>query len=158
MNDKELIHVANLIQEAMRQLRKGRYLECMRQLGLFTSRFSDLARDSRKLGLALSHNWLVASEHTCKTISRHLSDLPYALSKLESLLDRRPREVPSFAAIVAELRALQEEFDDVAFNGEEGALCVITDSITLEAVYLGRFRIGAPEPYGHFLENSKLAF
>ena len=141
MNDKELMHVANLIRETLLQLRKGRYLECMRQLSLFTSRFSDLARDSRKLGLALSHDWFAASEHTCKAISRHLNEIPYAVSKLESLLDRRPKEVPSFSAIVDELRALQEEFDDVAFNGEQGALCVVTEPITLEHVYLGRFRI-----------------
>jgi len=141
MNDKELMHVANLIQEAMLQLRKGRYLECMRQLGLFTSRFSDLARDARKLGMALSHDWLVASEHTCKAISGHLTEIPYAVSKLQSLLDRRPREVPSLCAIVDELRSLRDEFDDVAFNAEEGALCVVTDPISLEGVYLGRFRI-----------------
>ena len=40
-----------------------------------------------------------------------------------------------------ELWAVREESDDVAFNGEEGALCVVTESITLEGVYLGRFRI-----------------
>lgn len=43
--------------------------------------------------------------------------------------------------ILDELKAVQEEFDDVAFNAEEGALCAVTEPITLEDVYLGPFRI-----------------
>jgi hypothetical protein len=58
MNDKELVRVACLIQEALRNLRKGRYLECMRQLNLFACRLQDVTRESRQLGLAVSHDWL----------------------------------------------------------------------------------------------------
>ena len=49
--------------------------------------------------------------------------------------------MPKLSGIAAELYALQQEFDDVEFNGEEDALCVVTEPITLEDIYLGRFRI-----------------
>ncbi|MDD1677548.1 MAG: hypothetical protein LUQ40_07430 [Methanomicrobiales archaeon] len=47
-------------------------------------------------------------------------------------MDRRHKEVPSLGTILGELRAVQEEFDDVAFNPDEGALSAITEPITLE--------------------------
>jgi hypothetical protein len=56
-------------------------------------------------------------------------------------MDRRHKEVPSLGTILAELKAIQEEFDDVAFNPDEGALSAITEPITLEDTYLGPFRI-----------------
>ena len=141
MNEKELMHVAYMIQEALGKLRKSRYLECMRQLSLFTANLHEVAHGSRKLALALSRDWLAASEECCKSITRHLSQIPYCVSKLESLMDRRHKEVPTLGTILDELKAVQEEFDDVAFNGEENALCAITEPITLEDTYLGPFRI-----------------
>jgi hypothetical protein len=141
MNEKELLRVAYLIQEALAGLRKSRYLECVRQLSLFTGSLHEIAHGSRKMALALSHDWFAASEECCKSITRHLGQIPYSVSKLESLLDRRHKEVPTLGTILDELKAIQEEFDDVAFNGDEGALCAVTEPITLEDTYLGPFRI-----------------
>jgi hypothetical protein len=141
MNEKELMHVAYLIQEALSGLRKSRYLECVRQLSLFTGSLHEIAHGSRKLALALTRDWWAASEECCKGIARHLGQIPYSVSQLESLLDRRHKEVPNLGTILEELKAVQEEFDDVAFNPDEGALSAITEPITLEDTYLGPFRI-----------------
>ena len=141
MNEKELLKVAYLVQEALAGARKGRYLECVRQLSVFTGSLHEIARSSGNLALALTHDWFAAAEECCKSVDRHLSQIPYSVSKLESLLDRRRKQVPSLGTILAELKAIQEEFDDVAFNPEEGALSAITEPITLEGTYLGRFRI-----------------
>jgi hypothetical protein len=141
MNEKELLRVAYLVQETLGKLRKNRYLECVRQLSLFTGSLAEVARGSRNLGLALAHDWLAASEQCCLSIVRQLGQVPYNVSKLESLLDRRHKEVPTLGSTLAELKALQEEFDDVAFNADEGALNAVTEPITLEDVYLGPFRI-----------------
>lgn len=141
MNDKEFVRVAGMIQEALGKVRKSRYLECARQLSLFTSSLQEIAHGSRKLALALSRDWFAASEDCCKSIARHLGQIPYSVSKLESLLDRRQKEVPTLGTILDEIKAVQEEFEDVAFNADEGALCAITEPITLEDTYLGPFRI-----------------
>jgi hypothetical protein len=141
MNDKELMHVAYMVQEALWALRKSRYLECTRQLSLFTGSLHEIAHGSRNMALALTRNWFAASEECCKSIVRHLGQIPYSVSKLESLMDRRYKEVPNLSTILEELKAVQAEFDDVAFNSDESALCVVTEPITLEDVYLGRFRI-----------------
>jgi hypothetical protein len=141
MNDKELLRVADKAREALLHLRESRYLECTRQLNLFAFRLQDVTHDSRQLGVAITKGWLAASEQCCQSIDRHLNEIPYAISKLQTLLDRRQKEVPTLSAMVEELKALEAEFDDVAFNGEEHALCVVTEPITLEDVYLGPFRI-----------------
>ncbi len=141
MNDKELVRVAAMVQEILQQLRKSRYMRCMAQLSLFADKAQDLVRNARKLTAALSREWFAAAERSCKSTSRQLSDIPFLASNLQSLLNRRHKEVPRLSGVVDELRALQEEFGDVEFNGEENALCVVTESITLEDIYLGRFRI-----------------
>jgi hypothetical protein len=141
MTDKELVRVAARIQNTLGQLGKCRYLQCAAQLSLFTGTMQKLTRDSRKLTMALSRDWFAAVEHSCRTIYKQLGEIPFLVSNLQSLLDRRNREVPNLSTIAAELWALQQEFDDVEFNGEEKALCVVTEPITLEGVYLGRFRI-----------------
>jgi len=141
MNDKELVRAAGMIQQALGDLRKSRYLECMRQLNLFACRLQDLTRESRKLGLAISHEWPAASEQCCKSIDSQLNEIPYSSSKLQSLLDRRQKEVPKLSLIVAELKSLQEEFEDVEFKGQESSLSVVTEPITLDEVYFGPFRV-----------------
>ena len=110
-------------------------------MSLFTGSLHEIAHGSRKMALALTREWFAACEECCKSIARHLSQIPYSVSKLESLMDRRQKEVPNLSGVVEELKAVQDEFDDVAFNAEERALCVVTEPITLEDIYLGRFRI-----------------
>ena len=141
MNDKEVVRVAGAIQNALEQLGKDRYTRFAAQLSLFAGTMQKLIQDSRKLATGLSRGWFAAAEHSCKTINRQLGEIPFLVSNLQSLLDRRRRDVPSLSAIAAELWALQQEFDDVEFNGEQNALCVVTEPITLEDIYLGRFRI-----------------
>jgi len=137
MKDKELVRVAGLIQSALWQLRKSRYMRYTAQLSLFAGTMQTLIRDSRKLAVALSHDWFAAAEHSCKNVSRQLGEIPFLVSNIQSLLDRRHREVPNLSGIADELWALHQEFDNVKFNSEEKALCVVTQPITLEDVYLG---------------------
>ena len=141
MNHKELVRVAGMVQGALWQLRKSRYMRCTTQLSLFAGTMQTLIHNSRKLAMALSRDWFSAAEHSCKAISRQLGEIPFLVSNLQSLLDRRHREMPNLSGIAAELWALQQEFDDIEFNAEEKALCVVTEPITLEDIYLGRFRI-----------------
>ena len=141
MNEKELVRIAFVMRQALLRLQKSRYVECMRQLSLFTGRLHEVVRHSRRLELAVSHDWLAASESCCYSISRHLREIPYAASQVESLLERRHKDVPSLSALAEELRALHDEFEEVEFDLDEVALCAVTEPITLNDVYLGPFKI-----------------
>ena len=113
MNDKELVHLASMVQNSLRHLRKTRYMRCTAQLTLFAGTMQKLIRDSRKLATALSHDWFAAAEQSCKTVTRQLGEIPFLASNIQSLLDRRHKEIPSVSGVAAELLALQQEFDDV---------------------------------------------
>lgn len=123
MNEKEIVHVASRIQSALRILHKHRYRRCIAQLDLLVSKVGELGPNARKLKAALARNWKAAAEHTCKNASRLLSDIPFMVTNVQSLLNRRCVEVPKLSMIVEELRALHDEFDDVEWDRENYALC-----------------------------------
>lgn len=141
MNDKQIVQVAGMIQEVLLKLRKSRYVECMQRLSLFMSKVQSVTHDSRRLALSLSRDWFAAAERCCKGIGRQLNEIPYAVCTAENILNRRDVKVPNLSVIAEEIRALRDEFGDVEFNWDEEALCAVTEPITLEEVYLGRFRI-----------------
>ncbi len=125
----------------MRILQKHRYRRCIAQLDLLAGKAGELGPNARTLKAALARDWLAAAEHACKNVNRLLSDLPFLVTNVQSLLGRRCVEVPKLSMIVDELRALHDEFDDIEWDREEQALCVVTEPITLEDTYLGPFQI-----------------
>lgn len=141
MNDKELIRVAGDIRDSLLMFQKTRYVECIRQLGLFTSTIHTIVHQSGRLGLALSRDWLAAAEECCVDVARQLSDIPYTVSRLEQILSKRQGGIPSLSDLVQEIKAAGAEFGGIEFDAEENSLSVITEPITLEDIYLGPFRI-----------------
>ncbi len=141
MNDKEVLHVASDIHEALLKLRKSRYLERLQQLSLLASKLQEVVRDARKLGLALARDWFAAAEHCRRSASRQLDNLPYTISKAQTFLDRRERDIPTLSELLDELKAVEAQFGDVEMGDEEYSLSVVTEPIILEDVYLGPFRI-----------------
>ena len=141
MNDKQVVQIAGMMQEVLLKLRQNRYSHCLQRLSLFMSKVQCVTHDARKLAAALSHEWFAAAERCCQGIGRQLNDLPYAICRVENILNRRDVKVPKLSEVAEEIRALQDEFGDVEFNWDEKALCAVTEPITLDEVYLGRFRI-----------------
>jgi hypothetical protein len=161
MNDKELVRVAGDIRDSLLLFQKARYAECIRQLGLFTSTIHTIVHQSGRLGRALSRDWLAAAEECCADVARHLSEIPYTVSRLERLLSKRQRGIPSLSDLVQEIRAAGAEFGGIEFDAEENSLSVITEPITLEEVYLGPFQIalslGRLHQMQHFVPYHVLA-
>ena len=141
MNDREVVRVAGMVQEAANKLARNRYLECVQQLNLFMHKAHDLTRDSHRLAMALSHQWFAAAERCCRSISRRINEVPYAVCRVTNRLERRNQEVPTLSALAEEIRAIEQEFAEAEFNTEDRTLSAVTEAITLDGVYLGPFRI-----------------
>jgi len=154
MNDKELVRIAGSIRDSLLVFQKARYAECIRQLGLFTSAIHTIVRQSGRLGLALSRDWLAAAGECCTDVARQLSDIPYTVSRLELLLSKRQAGVPSLSDLVEEIRAAGAEFGEIEFDQEEDSLSVVTEPITLEGIYLGPFRIALSLGKLHQMQHS----
>ena len=140
-NLKNLVHFANKVQDSLIKLRCCRYVEILNQLGTFTESINDIAHLSKKLSTSLSHNWLSAADDCSAGINRVVDDVSYCITNLKQLLDKPAVEIPTLSFIFDELKHLEQEFDQTEFNKAENTISIVTDSITLEDIDLGPFKI-----------------
>ncbi|MGA2916611.1 MAG: hypothetical protein ABSE89_11355 [Sedimentisphaerales bacterium] len=142
--DKEtrsLTYFANKIQDSLIKLNSSRYPELLSQMGNLAELLKDMASESKKLSIALSHNWLLAADSCSGGIIRVVDDVSYCITTLKQLTDKTAVEVPSLFFIFDELKHLEQEFDQMEFNKAENTISLVTDPITLEDVDLGPFKI-----------------
>jgi len=138
---KSLVRTANRIQESLMKLKNGRYLEFMRRLTSFAGQLQELTAESRKMGASLVHGWFSAAERCCSRTSRLLNDISYSISQIQQLTEDPQKKTPKLSLLVEELVQVQEEFGDLDFDKAENTVSVVTESITLDDVYLGPFKI-----------------
>jgi hypothetical protein len=142
MNDiKELVKNANRIRDTLIVLQKNRWLETLNSLVAFSGKLAEMASQSKKLGISLTHNWFFAAKKCRTGVSRSLDDLQYLMQKAKQFVNEPVPEIPNVSFLIEELRGLQLEFGDIDYNYEKNTLSVVTESITLEDVYLGAFKI-----------------
>jgi len=138
---KNLIRAANRIQEGLMKLKNSRYLEFMRRLTSFAGQLQELTAESRKMGASLVHGWFSAAGRCCSRTSRLLNDVSYSISQIQQLTEGPQKKTPKLSLLVEELVQVREEFGDLDFDKAENTVSVVTESITLDDVYLGPFRI-----------------
>ena len=138
---KNLIRMADRIQESLMKLKNSRYLELMRQLTSFAGELQELTTQSRKMGTSLVHGWFSAAERCCKSVNKLLCDIQYSVPRIRPLAEKPQIKTPKLSALVSELDALEQEFGNTEFDTSDNTIYVITDSITLEDIYLGPFKI-----------------
>jgi hypothetical protein len=138
---KNLIHFANKVQDALIKLHRYRYIELLSQVGTVAGLLKDMASESRKLSIALSHNWLSAADNCSSGLNRVIDDVSHYVTNLKQLIDKPAAEIPNLSFIFEELKQLQQEFEQVEFNKAENTISVITEPVTLEGIDLGPFKI-----------------
>jgi hypothetical protein len=129
------------VADAVGKLKHGRYSELAKRLVSFVNHLDQLSKESRKMSIALKRNWLAAADRCRANVGNRLGDLLYSMPKVKKLTEPRHRKAETLSVIVGELRQLQDEFGDVEFDKSENAISVITESITLEGIALGPFKI-----------------
>jgi hypothetical protein len=140
-DSKNLIRIATRIQEALMKLKKNRYMELLRQLASFAGQLQDVTTQSRKMGASLVHGWFSAADRCCSRVSRLLSDISYSASRIRPLTEGPREENPKLSTLVNELNQIKKEFGGIELNTAENYISVETESIELEGVYLGPFKI-----------------
>ena len=114
------------------------------------TRVSTLIRDSaanietllRSLEVASNRNWQAAEklvisdcQNSIQQTEKLLGGIKHALAEL----GKRPKPEPK--EILLDLAAINEEFDELRFDAKTKLLSVVSKSICLEDIHLGRFRI-----------------
>ena len=135
------IRIADRIRDVLLGLKHSRYLGLARQLSSLGGELQDIVAVSRKMTIALAHEWLSAAEDCCHSADRLLGEIPYCVSRIQQLTEAPRKSVPTLAALVEDLDQLQQEFGSLEFDNKRGIISVTTEPVTLEDVDLGPFRI-----------------
>jgi len=138
---KKLARMANGIRENLMQLKLGRYMELNRQLTNITGQLQRLTTESRKMAASVKRGWLSAAQKCCRNVDNLLGEVGYTLPKVRPLTERPQKEILTLQLLVNELDALENEFGGIEFDASKNTISVVTESITLEDVYLGPFKI-----------------
>ena len=138
-------YVIELIRERLRQLRQAERSAWPNRLKSLTpaiKRFRKLQRQ-----LKLCHNYVLPSARDqllAHQLPMLLGEIQREIIPLESLLEQEQQhviEIPSSRELHGELEQLASEFGRWEFDRHNGALCVVTEAIELEDVFLGPFEI-----------------
>jgi len=124
--------------------------------GLPEEGWAELQRAAARLQTATNREWYAGAAsvqddlyYTLQRLERELADIRQQLPKRTT-----PELVSSPSTILADLAALENEFEQCALDLQQQTLSVLTDPIDLDGVHLGAFRvvlrwnqIGQQRPY-----------
>ena len=105
--------------------------------------WTHIQRLRRQIVLARQHGWQGAVKRLSEDMVRALEDCRRDLDNAVRALQYSPSQYPVSSAsnIYADLLALEKEFDEVEIDLDEQEISATTDSIVLEGIELGAFRI-----------------
>jgi hypothetical protein len=120
-----------------------------------TTRFledvSRLAPLLRRLGHCVRRGWRGAALRVRRDFVHRVQGLAIHVQELRRLDEVRSVAVPTPRDVYRDLAQCEHEFSDLRVQEEEGLLCVTTEPIELEGVYLGDFSIRLHVPSLHAL-------
>lgn len=133
-----LIGVARSIHKALQQAAPAPKL-----LDLPESNWSELVRWNDLTQKAFQRGWRSAAQSCLQRFIPELHDLVRELERIQWNLpqEETPKPLPSIAEIHADLVAIQGEFEGFRIDPAKHLLAVHTESLVLDDVELGRFRI-----------------
>jgi hypothetical protein len=115
--------------------------------------WNDLVQADRLLELAAERNWLAAAAQTRMDMERIASTLVRRLEEMQATFlgdNSLPEPIATLHELYDDLRALEEEFEELRFDVGGKLLSVVTERIVLEDIDLGPFEIvlGWEDPEG----------
>jgi hypothetical protein len=105
--------------------------------------WDELCRTVSRFQLAADRGWRVAGERVLEDLDYQLRTLDRELCAMREQLTLPPssQQVTRPREIVADLEALQDEFQSVELALRQQCVSVVTEPIVLDGTYLGAFRI-----------------
>ena len=141
LSERQLVKVAGSIRAELLQLRRNRQTEVRQKLSRLAEQMQELQTSHRKLGVCEARGWAAASTKVMNQIQRAFCDINYLVREVEQAAANSKTPVPALKEIYQELLQTDEEFDELRYDHREQMLCVSTEPIELEGVYLGSFEI-----------------
>ena len=141
MKDKKhLFKIAQIIHLNLNEWNRAMDSQRFNRLSSYavlTQKLTDLMTRHKK---AVAHSWCMAANRIRKQIHPVLHDLSYAAQSLREI-SLETRASPACPVIFADLLELDRELGPIQFDAKSISLSIVTDSIELEGIGLGPFRI-----------------
>jgi hypothetical protein len=138
---KQHMRAANMLLQAIYELKQKRLQQIHQRLEDFSSRCTDVSKNSRIFQSAVDRCWYPAAEKIRSRISRNLSDFSHHLDQFKSAIDSDDIKLPKPGDVMAELLQIEQEYGELKFDLKAKTISVITESIVLEEISFGPFEI-----------------
>ena len=138
---KNKIKLANVLLDALCELKKANLQHIKSKLEEFNNRCTEAAKDSHIFYAAVAKGWFKAAEKIKTRVSRNLCDFSYHLQQFKSLADSDETKLPKLAVVFADLMQIEDEFGELNFDLEAKIVSVTTDPIALDNIPFGSFEI-----------------
>lgn len=138
---RETIQIANLIRDRLHQDRARQWAGMEQQLTYVTTTVDQCAVTRRKLAKAVARRYFGAAKRLRRRAENLLNDLRIQLDTAARSVGTTPAPVPRLGDVLRELDQLADEFGSWHFDRDDQAICVLTDPIELDGLYLGPFEM-----------------
>ena len=138
---RKQIWFVNQILTALTKQHHSQYREILNKTTKLQEKLQEVTTETRRIQKALDHRWLSAAGKSKVRLERALNDLPYLITNAKQFIARPVNKVPTFRDLMAEFTQLADEFGNVTFDMENQSISITTESIDLDDVYLGEFKI-----------------
>ena len=134
------IKLANMLLDALCELKKAKLKHLQDKLEKFSDKCSEAVKDSHIFYAAVGKGWFWAAEKIKTKVNRNLCDFSYHLQQFKNLADDETK-LPKPADIFADLTQIEDEFGELNFDFEAKIVSVTTDTIVLDDITFGSFEI-----------------
>ena len=138
---KNKIRLANVLLDALYELKKAKLQHLRGKLEEFSHKCTEAVKKSHIFYAAVNKGWFGAAEKIKTMVNRNLSDFSYNLQQFKNLADSEETKLPKLADIFADLMQIEDEFGELNFDFEAKTVSVTTDPVTLDDIPLGSFEI-----------------
>lgn len=138
---RRLIKIANSVRSRLEQYQRNKLNELAGQIENLSDRYCELTATSSKIKKALNKGWIQSAKNLQQQIKTKSDDLVYAAEKTKQLANRPQPVLPEISTILSGLQQTEQDCGEITFNMEHNVVSIETDTVNLEDVYLGPFKI-----------------
>ncbi len=140
---RRLLRAADTIRTQLAAHRRFQRTEAFSRLRVLLDGLAELSAIGRRFALANQRGLTVATERQVAQAARQVRYLSGQLAETQRMLDECDRNrVPALRQVIADLEQTEEEFaQPLRFDASQGTLCLATEPVELDGLYLGNFDV-----------------
>ena len=138
---KNHVKAANMLLQALYELKQERLRQIQRKLEDLCYKCSDIPKYSHKFNAAIDKCWHMSAEKIRLRAGRNIIDLLHHMEQFKNVISADDIKLPKLGDVFAELLQIEQEFGEFKFDLKARTISVITESIVLEEMSFGAFEI-----------------